>query len=681
MAEIPRSILSEHFQEQMGDRRLVSAVFVTYRFDPAFFEQEVLPVFLDISLSHASKIRLVQLEDAMREIPVGVAVYYDQNGLESGDSAKLDIRRCAVRFQNGFIFHPKNVFALVEEKEPDEDGHRARALIAGCMSANITRAGWWENVEVCHTEEIQEGDSTRIRDDLLDYLDKLKVLSGDRAAGGHEAIDSIMHFLRETEQKPRKKSEGFLNTHFFHGQAGFIEFLRNTAGSDLNDMYLEIISPYFDAGPESIPLRDLMRSFSPREVRVLLPLKDDGETGCSEEIFEWIREQPRVSWGSLPRDILQRGKRKDVKERFVHAKVYRFFKQHPKKEIMFVGSVNLTKAAHKKGGNLETGFLVQTDSPRRPEWWLKVHDSHPVKFEHSREDEGSALGGTRLSLLYRWNTSSAEAYWDDEAPSPRLRVEHQGVPLFELDTLPPMEWETLDPDISAELGKVLISTSMLIVYEDGDSPGLLLVQEEGMSHRPSILFDLTPAEILRYWSLLTVEQRAAFLEHRAPQTALEGEGEALVTILPLVEDHDTLFDRFAGIFHAFGCLERKVRDALENDRRNEATYLVFGQKYDSLGSFLSRVLREGADGKGDIVEHYVIFLCARQLLSGLKREFSDFWQDHGEDWKQLRAQLDEAGRIREQIVARNPGEMPAFLEWFDKWFLRRASGMDRGEPS
>ncbi|HPE45653.1 MAG TPA: hypothetical protein PK380_07255, partial [Deltaproteobacteria bacterium] len=144
---------------------------------------------------------------------------------------------------------------------------------------------------------------------------------------------------------------------------------------------------------------------------------------------------------------------------------------------------------------------------------------------------------------------------------------------------------------------------------------------------------------------------------------------------------DTLFDRFAGIFHAFGCLDRKVRDALENDRRNEATYLIFGQKYDSLGSFLSRVLREGADGKGDIVEHYVIFLCARQLLSGLKREFSDFWQDHGEDWKQLRAQLDEAGRIREQIVARNPGEMPAFLEWFDTWFLRRASGMDRGEPS
>jgi len=680
MAEIPRSILSEHFQEQVGDRRLVSAVFVTYRFDPAFFEQEVLPVFLDIPLSHASKIRLVQLEDALREIPVGVAVYYDQNGLESGDSAKLDVRRSAVRFKDGFIFHPKNVFVLVEKKEPEEDGHRARALFVACMSANLTRAGWWENVEVCHTEEIQEGASTRIRDVLLDHLDELTGLCGDRAAGGHEIVDSIRQFLRETEQVSRRKSEGFLHTHFFHGRTGFVDFLRDTAGSDLKDMDLEIISPYLDAGAESLPLKDLMKSFSPREVRVLLPLGDDGKAGCSEEIFEWVRGQPRVSWGSLPRDILQRGKGRDVKERFVHAKVYRFFRQHPKKEIMFVGSVNLTTAAHRKGGNLETGFLVQTETPRRPEWWLKVDESQPVGFVQSLEDEGSNLGGTRLSLLYRWNTSSAEAYWDDEAPSPRLRIEHQGVPLFELDALPPMEWKPLSPDLSAELGKVLISTSMLTVYEDSGDPGLLLVQEEGMSHRPSVLFDLTPAEILRYWSLLTVEQRAAFLEHRAPQSALEGEGEALVTILPLVEDHDTLFDRFAGIFHAFGCLDRKVRDALENDRRNEATYLVFGQKYDSLGSFLSRVLKEGADGKGDIVEHYVIFLCARQLLNGLRKEFNDFWQDHGADWKQLRAQLDEAGRIREQIVTRNPGEMPAFLEWFDKWFLRRASGMDRGEP-
>ena len=47
MAEIPRAVLSEHFQDRLKGRRLIAAVFLTFRFDPAFFEQEILPVFLD----------------------------------------------------------------------------------------------------------------------------------------------------------------------------------------------------------------------------------------------------------------------------------------------------------------------------------------------------------------------------------------------------------------------------------------------------------------------------------------------------------------------------------------------------------------------------------------------------------------------------------------------------------
>ena len=46
MAEIPRAILSEKFEEHLDGRHLVAAVFVTFRFDPEFFEQQVLPVFV-----------------------------------------------------------------------------------------------------------------------------------------------------------------------------------------------------------------------------------------------------------------------------------------------------------------------------------------------------------------------------------------------------------------------------------------------------------------------------------------------------------------------------------------------------------------------------------------------------------------------------------------------------------
>ena len=670
MAEIPpHAVLSEQLEERLRGRRLMAAVFTTFRFDPEFFEHEILPVFLDVPLSHASAIKLVQLEEVLLSVPHGVAVYYDQNGLvpEAGP-ARLDWKRIAVRHRTG-IFHPKNVLALVEDAEPDEDGHRAKALIVACLSANLTRAGWWENVEVCHTEEIAEGAFTRLHEDLIGFLDGLERRGGEKASDGHASLRAIRSFLRKTAQRAQRSSEGLLHPHFFDGRASVPEFLRQVVGRDLDGMCLEIISPYFDDGPTSVPLDDLINEFRPREVRVFLPRAHTGEALCSREIYEWVRGLPDVTWARLPG-----GKSEDARQRTVHAKVYRFFTTQPKREILFVGSVNLTTPAHRPGGNLETGFLVELSPPRRPDWWLIADTSRPKEYEPRPEDEGNTTtGGTKLSVRFWWNTTTAEAYWDDSSPSPALSVIAHGVEVFRLDGLPSKEWRPLPADACAELHRVLRSTSLLTVVGESREPGLLLVQEEGMAHRPSLLFDLSPADILRYWSLLTAAQRAAFLEARAPEVALLGEGAALVSRYAPLAQEQTFFDRFAGMFLAFGSLERSVRSALREGREREATYRVFGQKYDSLGTLLSRVLTDSAEGKGDPIDHYVIAMCARQLVQGLRRDHGAFWQGHASDAKRLNEQLGALAPLRERLVARHPTEMPRFLDWFDEWFLRRAT--------
>ena len=92
MASIPSAVLSDRFKEIIGARRLVSAVFLTFKFDPAFFEQEIVPVLLDVPLSHAPAIRLVQLEDMLRDAPGGIAVYYDANGLVASDEGSATKR-------------------------------------------------------------------------------------------------------------------------------------------------------------------------------------------------------------------------------------------------------------------------------------------------------------------------------------------------------------------------------------------------------------------------------------------------------------------------------------------------------------------------------------------------------------------------------------------------------------
>lgn len=679
--EIPRAVLSEHLQERMQDRRLISAVFTTFRFEPGFFEAEVLPVFFDIPLSHAAAIKLVQLEDTLRALPGSIAVYYDQHGLvASSGGAKLDVRRYPIKHRTG-LFHPKNVLALVEGPATD-GGPRPRALLVAAMSANLTRAGWWENVEVAHVEEIAEGAHTTLQGPLLDFIDDLiRDAEGRRPnvslRAKHEALHTIRDFLvRHTSQRERRSAKGRLHPHFDGARSSLGEFMESVAGRALNGLCLEVISPYFDGGELSRPLADLRARFGPSEVRVFLPRNERGEAHCSEALFDAIHAQPGVSWGRLPRDLLRLGKGDDVKERSVHAKVYRFF--DPKRggrEFIYVGSANLTTPGCRpggRGGNLESGFLVEVTGASRPGWWMTTDTHRPPLFIHHEEGEGTATSvGTALVLRYSWDTHEGAALWNDAKPCPALTVRRGGVALFGCSALPPRVWAPLDREANEALRGALASTSLLEVVDEHGELAYVLVQEEGMHGRPSLLLELSAAEILRYWSLLTPEQRAVFIEERARGS---GEDEVIAPSFAPPPAESTLFDRFAGIFHAFSCLETHVREALAEDRAREADYRLFGKKYDSLGTLLDRAQKDHDINEGDRVERYVLFLCAKQLLREIGREFPVYWHDHSAAVMALDAAIARGLEGRDALTP-----SPEFLDWFERWFLQRARGL--GEES
>ncbi|MEZ4222319.1 MAG: hypothetical protein R3B13_15385 [Polyangiaceae bacterium] len=671
MVEIPRAVLSEQFQERMKGRRLRAAAFVTFQFDPGFFECEILPVFLDLPLGHSEKLRLVQLEDALRSLPGEIAVYYDSHGLVAGDqgSAKLDVRRIPIQHHTG-IFHPKNVVLLLESDNEDEDGHRAQTLVVASLSANLTRSGWWENVEACHIEEIGEGAKTRLRDDLLAFFDSLRRKASH--VGSHAALTDISRFLRTTEQRLTRSTDGALHTHFFYGRQSFPDFLEEVTSRDLRGAYLEVISPYFDEADECVPLQELVERFEPKETRVFLPRAADGSALCGPQLYQTVRQLPGTSWGHLPRDLRRLGRSDDAGERFVHAKVYRFFTQSPKRELVFVGSPNLTGAAHRTGGNLETGFLAQRATPRKPEFWLTPDERPPGDCRSDKSGESIAQsGGTPLNLRYFWDQGVAEAFWDAAHASPTLALKARSVSLGELPPLSSRNWQVLDAAITEQLAKILVETSLVDVHDPDGDVTTLLVQEEGMSHRPSLLWQLSPAEILKYWSLLTAEQRATFLSAHAPDVALLGRGADLVTSQPRVTDADTLFTGFAGMFHGFGCLERAVRSALDCEKPRDAVFRMFGRKYDSLPNLLDRVLAE--DSALEDVDRYVMVLCARQLCRELAKDYPAFWQEHRDDVLALNERFTKAESIRGRLCDGHTEELTEFLEWFERRFLRRAT--------
>ena len=95
-------VLSECFRNEMSGRRLKTGVFLTYEFDPGFFEQEVLPIFLDGASSHEPRVRVLQLEEALSAQVDDVAVYYDPRALiAERQGAHLAERRIPVRLANG----------------------------------------------------------------------------------------------------------------------------------------------------------------------------------------------------------------------------------------------------------------------------------------------------------------------------------------------------------------------------------------------------------------------------------------------------------------------------------------------------------------------------------------------------------------------------------------------------
>jgi hypothetical protein len=123
------------------------------------------------------------------------------------------------------------------------------------------------------------------------------------------------------------------------------------------------------------------------------------------------------------------------------------------------------------------------------------------------------------------------------------------------------------------------------------------------------------------------------------------------------------------MFHGFASLQRSVLAALEDERENEAVYLVFGQRADSL-----RRLVEGVAERRDeetLVDDYLILLCAEQLVRGLRRDWPEFWaKDPGA--KMLERALADRAQVRSALIARNDSDMEEFLAWHERQFLRSA---------
>lgn len=684
---IPSEVLSEYLQQRLSGKRLLGALFLTFEYDAGFFEQEILPVILDVQVSHAVVPRLLQLEDALRGVRHGVTVFYDQRGLITSDTKapRLDVRRLPIRLRKG-IFHPKHVFLLTEDRADEEGQGGTRRLFVATLSANLTRAGWWSNVEACHVEELEDRRNTRMREPLLLLLRRVRQLSDSPVASS--ALQPYLAFVSRLVQLPRKRNQGRLAPHLYVGGVpggdDLSTFLRTHIPAD-GGYRVELISPFFDKAPASSPLATLRKAIKPSTMRVFLPRDASGAAQCSEAMFAHVRDlDDKVEWGLLPGDLLSGGKRKDAAARHVHAKVYRIFKPHPKTEYLFVGSCNLTAPGHSgQGGNLETGVLVQVDPDRRPDFWLQPLKKDPSKFEPQVAEEDSALEDVLpVQVRYDWKDGAAFVLWQGKGFT-QLQLAGTGGALGEPVEITTRDWTSMSEATAAALREELTSTSIVRVQTADEREAMVLVQEEGMELKPELVRSLPVRDILMYWALLKAEQRQAFIERRLDELS---PGEASQVMAPLDDGQkvgNDIFEQSAGIFHAFATLERRIDEALADQRPHQAAALVFGERFDSLPTVLAR-LSAGTrlstdDSRLSEVERYLILMCAVQLTARLEASAQEFWADNLAHAKRLDDALAGRMQLRENLCASDPAAMPAFMDWFDHWFLKRAEPLKEAQ--
>lgn len=687
MSGIPQIVLSQELGEAIAGRRVLACAFTTFSFDPGFFELEILPVLFDRPFSRIDKVRRIQLEDALRG--TDVAVYYDRSGLV-GDAqpASLDFRRVDVHRRTG-CFHPKLVLALVENRSEEEGEEPKRSLVLAVLSANLTRSGWWENIEAGHVEEllVETGSRDRcpLRNDLLQLLSRIRKQCGPNEE--HTAIKAIEAFIRK--EAPRRKTlqtgaAGRLYTSLFTGQEHLADWL---AKRRLNRYryHLEIVSPYLDKHGASA-LRRMIEALDPDEVRVLLPMGVDGKPDISDEQYRAVEEV--ATWSKLPDGLTHsgpRGNNEKTPPRRVHAKLFRMWRRG-QGEVVVVGSANLTEAGcgSSRGGNLEASFLIDvTDAGHGGKWLLEPITEAPTAFRDvplEEAGEGERVGAP-LSVRFDWVSGRLGWHIEDAfAGSIEIR-KVSGEVLTELDGSRYGSWNDAGDEASTAVRELLDSTSFLEARTRPRKKAKactwrVLVREEGMSRKPSLLTQLSPEEILLYWSLLTPEQREVFLSEKLGEDAqLEGlaagRGRRYRT-------EDTLFDRFAGLYHAFEQVARVIDRTLAEGNGREAEALLFGAKYDSVPELLRGVRERSLDTeretRPDPVHAYVTFLCARGLADRVQRKHGEFWKSTRELHDVLDAELAYLKSLRKAIPELDgDGD---FLAWYEAAFLSEAPALE-----
>jgi len=653
---VPTAVLADALRKEIDDGTVCAAVLTTFVLEQDFLLDEVLPTFVPHTLSGNLVVRREELAETLSLGATQITVYADARQImRASGGSRVPVAVVPVEHRTG-VFHPKVTMVLVADAKSER-------LVVSVGSANLTRAGWWENVECAHVWSIRAGASSWCRDDLLSFTEYLRRQSRHR--DDRYAATKIVSFLRAAGQRVKQSRASFTEPRFFWkgigNRDGFAAWLAAMAGDECDGATLEIISPWYsDTG--DVQVRELGQSLGGPALRVMVPQCADGEARMSADAVGRLGDD--IEWGLLPAGVTRPGE-KEAAARRVHAKAYRLLEWDREDHVTVVGSVNLTTQAFGARQNVEAAVAIGVLEGGTA--WLESTD-RPTRFvaPDDLDEEAAPDGGVTLAALtvvVDWQARSATSSWDGAAAVANVRLSAGALYVADV-AITRVETPIPQEATAALLNHLQTSSAVLDVHSGDQHLGYTIVVEQHIERKPSADTTRTLADEVADLLLDGAERTSRTGSLRAEdadiaETELNPETEVAAP---------SVYENQAALFQALALMRRDLHALAEDGYDGEVRYRLVGHGSRCVGDLLDLAGTLAATSAADAL---VVTWAVQDLLTrstGVLRE-------------RFRAELQEASQaaaalldtLERQVIAANPAdpEMARFLRWARERFAGR----------
>lgn len=641
--------ISDAFRQCIGEREVRFAFFTTYSFEPDFFELEVIPLLLgDQALSSQDDIRYIQLQALMQDKARCFAVAHDVDVFNPAVGSRLEVDYLPIRI-GAACQHSKLAILVVQGQD-----EQAPAIVLEAGSFNLTKAGWWDNIEVGHFVELR---ATRAPGNILEPL--RRALKFFQATTPTPVLNGIIDVQAGWSPSADDPECSF----YFSGAApdrlAFLDFIDQhleTSSAAKGAGTLEIISPFFGEAPTRGSTQALMSAFA--TVRLLLPYDEERRALVDPAVFNAFDADQWCDWAGQWHDS---HKVHDKPFRRLHAKVFQGLGKRP---WQFVGSVNFSHKAFRE--NVESGFLLQGRA------LVPLLESLPVSHSGFAEDPelqsaepAHGVAMPVLRLAYDWESQVLEVTAEQSISGELVLLDSAQ---RRMGTLKLDRTRQIAQPLPALREQLERSSLLNVRWQSGGDrvERWLMVSQHNIYCRPSHLPAMDLQSLLRLFIEMRLSKKISQFGELARRmlSGRRGSGVADEQLSEMVDEGEarSFFSEFSQVNGAFWQLERTLALAEAEGNHKKLAYYLAGCQPDSLQAMLDSV-KDGGRDEETLVVRYLTLVSMQSVLNrypghscvtlvrGVEAVITELEND------ELLGHLDEAEGRR-------------FLDWFRAQFQR-----------